>query len=63
VIDVIIVSLLALGLGYALGINSTRSEPVKEEPKDFAYYKNLSESLLADVRRLREELRQANDKR
>jgi len=62
VIDIIILSLLALGLGYALGINSTRSEPVKEEPKDFAYYKNLSESLLNDVRRLREELRKANER-
>jgi len=62
VIDVIIVFLLALGFGYALGVNSIRSEPVKEEPKDFAYYKNLSESLLADVRRLREELRKANER-
>jgi len=62
VIDIIIVSLLALGLGYALGLNSTRSEPVKEEPKDFVYYKNLSESLLTDVRRLREELRKANER-
>lgn len=61
-IDIIIISLLALGVGYALGLNTTRSEPVQEQPKDFAYYKNLSESLLNDVRRLREELRKANER-
>jgi hypothetical protein len=62
VIDIIIVGLLGLGLGYALGLNKTRDEPVKEQPKDFSYYKNLSESLLADVRRLREDLRKANER-
>lgn len=61
-IDIIIISLLALGIGYALGMNTSRSEPVQEQSKDFAYYKNLSESLLADVRRLREELRKANER-
>jgi hypothetical protein len=41
-----------------VGRSSQQSEqPDREQDKDFAYYKNLSESLLQDVRRLREEIR------
>ena len=61
-IDYIIIFLFALGIGYVFGLTTTRSDPVQEQPKDFAYYKNLSESLLNDVRRLREELRKANER-
>ena len=60
-IEFIVISLFAFALGFALGKSEHKSEP-KEEPKDFAYYKNLSESLLSDVRRLREELRKTNER-
>lgn len=59
-IDLIIISLFAFGIGYAIGRGNPPPRP--EEPKDFAYYKNLSESLLSDVRRLREEIRKANER-
>jgi hypothetical protein len=53
---------IAFGIGFAFGciVNRNQSEE-QEQPKDLSYYKNLSESLLQDVRRLREELRNKND--
>jgi hypothetical protein len=50
---------IALLLGTAIGIVIGRREspPQPEQPKDYTYYKNLSESLLNDVKRMREELR------
>jgi len=53
-----IMDIIALALGIAIGfaMNNKKSEE-QEQPKDLSYYKNLSESLLQDVRRLREELR------
>jgi len=51
-----IVIALALGIAIGFALNSKKTEE-HEQPKDYAYYKNLSESLLQDVRRLREELR------
>ena len=50
---------IALLLGTAIGIVIGRREspPQPEQPKDYNYYKNLSESLLNDVKRMREELR------
>jgi hypothetical protein len=61
VIDIIVMSLFTFALGFALGRSENKPKPT-EEPKDFAYYKNLSESLLSDVRRLREDLRKANER-
>ena len=54
-IDIIV----TLSVGIAIGYGIAKNRPTKEveDPKDLSYYKNLSESLLADVRRLREELR------
>ena len=53
-----IMDIIALALGIAIGfaMHNKKSEE-QEQPKDLSYYKNLSESLLQDVRRLREELR------
>ena len=57
--DNIIWAIVFLGIGWMLGRSSQRPEqPEPEHDKDFVYYKNLSESLLGDVRRLREEIRQ-----
>jgi hypothetical protein len=61
VIDVIVISLFTFALGFALGRSENKPKPT-EEPKDFSYYKNLSESLLSDVRRLREELRNQDER-
>jgi hypothetical protein len=56
--DNIIWAVVFLGIGWMVGRSSQQSEqPDREQDKDFAYYKNLSESLLQDVRRLREEIR------
>ena len=60
-IDVIVISLFTFALGFALGRSENKPKPT-EEPKDFSYYKNLSESLLSDVRRLREELRNQDER-
>ena len=50
--------IIALAVGIALGFALNNKKPEeKEQPPDYAYYKNLSESLMQDVRRLREELR------
>jgi hypothetical protein len=49
---------IALALGIAIGFGlSNKKESEPEQDKDFSYYKNLSESLMQDVRRMREELR------
>jgi hypothetical protein len=53
-IEIIIALAIGIALGFAL--NNKKSEE-HEQPPDYAYYKNLSESLMQDVRRLREELR------
>lgn len=54
--------IIALGLGITIGFSLAKSKPEEHElPKDYNYYKNLSESLLQDVRRLREELRKKDD--
>jgi hypothetical protein len=54
--------IIALGLGITIGFSLAKSKPEeKEQPPDYAYYKNLSESLMQDVRRLREELRKKDD--
>jgi hypothetical protein len=53
---------IALVMGIAIGFGLSKSKPEeKEQPADYAYYKNLSESLMLDVRRLREELRKKDD--
>lgn len=57
-IENIIWAVVFLGIGWMLGRSSQQPEqPDREQDKDFAYYKNLSESLMGDVRRLREEVR------
>jgi hypothetical protein len=54
--------IIALGLGITIGFSLAKSKPEEQEqPKDYSYYKNLSESLLQDVRRLKEELRKKDD--
>lgn len=54
--------IIALGLGITIGFSLAKSKPEEpEQPKDYGYYKNLSESLMQDVRRLREELRKKDD--
>jgi hypothetical protein len=57
-IEIIIALAVGIALGFAL---SNKKQPESEQPKDYAYYKNLSESLMQDVRRLREELRKKDD--
>lgn len=57
-IEIIIALAVGIALGFAL---SNKKQPEQEQPKDYAYYKNLSESLMQDVRRLREELRKKDD--
>jgi len=50
--------IIALALGIAIGFGlSNKKESEPEQEKDFSYYKNLSESLMQDVRRLREQLK------
>jgi hypothetical protein len=53
--DLIIALLLGTAIGVVIGRRESPPEP--EQPREYAYYKNLSESLLQDVRRMREELR------
>jgi hypothetical protein len=46
-----------VGISFAEWINQ-RKQPVQEEPSgDLLYYKNLSDSLMNDVRQLRSENR------
>jgi hypothetical protein len=53
---------IALAIGIALGFGLSNKKPEEQEqPPDLSYYKNLSESLMQDVRRLREELRKKDD--
>jgi hypothetical protein len=48
--------LITLVFGILLGYNIKKDKPQqREEDKDFAYYKNLSSSLMQDVRYLRKE--------
>jgi hypothetical protein len=48
--------LISLVFGILLGYNIKKDKPQqREEDKDFAYYKNLSSSLMQDVRYLRKE--------
>jgi hypothetical protein len=48
--------IIVLVFGIVLGYNSKRDKPQDQnEDKDFAYYKNLSSSLMQDVRYLRKE--------
>jgi len=57
-IEIIIALAIGIALGFAL---NNKKPPEHEQPPDYAYYKNLSESLMQDVRRLREELRKKDD--
>jgi hypothetical protein len=48
--------LIVLSFGIILGYSFKKDKPQeREEDKDFAYYKNLSASLMQDVRFLRQE--------
>jgi len=53
-IEIIIALSIGVAIGFAL---NTPKQDSTEQPKDYSYYKNLSESLMQDVRRLKEELR------
>ena len=56
-IDNILLAGIFLGLGWMIGRSSQQpKQPEYQYDKEFAYYKNLSESLLSDVKRLREEI-------
>jgi len=55
--------IIALALGIAIGFGlSNKKESEPEQDKDFSYYKNLSESLMQDVRRMRSEISELRKK-